>query len=374
MAMILIGVIALLGPFDYFVIAKAWRRPAWTWLSLVLWSFSTLIGITLLARAWKPRGLAVNSIELIDIDYSTSRMRGRGLAHHYSGQAGRFDFSAMARSILPIPANDSVARTGEQTTSGANPTMRADLLWSGQPGYGLGGFDSDVRTDIGFPTYRVLDELPSKETQSSEPATFGQGTKLVDVGITFAGSKAVSEEWTVPLDFATDGSQFSVAGNSEFLQGAWTNPMNEDLLDGWLLYRSWLYPLPSRIRPNGIAQIAASDIPKDLGRRLQRRQVVQDRDSSIPWDPTDRSDIGRLVEMLTLYQAAGGYGYTGLSHGYWGELDLSRHLKMNRVIVFGRLSQPVVDWLAKGNSDSLDVRDGRRAAYVRFVIPVTVAN
>jgi hypothetical protein len=342
MAMILFGVAAFLGPFDYFVISKFWRRPAWTWISLVLWCLSTLIGVALLARLWKPAGLAVNSMELIDVDYSTSRLSGRSFAHCYSGHAGRFSFSAQARSILPQTMKDA--------------STHAALSWCGQPGFGLGGFDSDVRTDIGFPPYRV------------------EGEELIDVGINFAGTKSVRADWTGPIENAMTGSQFTVAGSSEFLQGKWTNPMDQDLLDGWLLYRGWLYPMPSRIRPQGFHQISASDIPKDLGRRLQRRQSLQDRDTSLPWDPTDRSDMARLVEMLTLYQAGGGVGYTGLTHQFWSDLDLSEHLKLNRVIVFGRLAQPMVDWSAQTESKSIDIRDGNRSAYVRFVIPVTVAN
>jgi hypothetical protein len=78
--------------------------------------------------------------------------------------------------------------------------------------------------------------------------------------------------------------------------------------------------------------------------------------------------------MLTLYQASGGAGYTGLTHRYWNDLDMSEHLKMNRVIVFGRLAEPWVDWSAKTESKPIEIQNENRSAYVRFVIPVTIAN
>ncbi len=355
-AIVLVGIAALLGPFDYFVISKAWRKPSWTWISLLLWSIATLLGVAMLARFWKPAGLALNSIELIDVDYSTSWIRGRGFAHCYAGNAGRFKFSATARDILSASSIDLASPINNGSENREKAARRTQLSWCGQPGYGLGGFDSDVRTDIGFPPYRV------------------DGVDLVDVGINFAGTKSIRADWAGSIKNLLEHPHFTVTGNSEFLQGKWTNPMDQDLLDGWLLYRSWLYPLPSRVRAHGIHQISASDNPKDLGRRLQRRQLLQDRDSSLPWDATDRKDIARLVEMLTLYQAGGGAAYTGLSHQYWDDLDMSEHLKLNRVIVFGRLAEPWIDWSAQTEATPIEVRDENRSAYIRFVIPVTVAN
>ncbi len=370
LATILSVLVALLGPFDYFVVSKAWRRPAWTWFSLGLWSISTLVGVTLLVRAWKPQSHAINSIELLDYDYASSLLRGQAFANHYAGRAGLFDFSASARDIFPKPNVSSDRNSSEASEF----SLRTQLSWSGQPGYGLGGFDSSVRTDIGFPEYQVRHDCDIKSLQDKRSSTC-DAADLIDVGIAYSGSKSIRADWTQNFDLASENeTHLSATGVSESLQGSWLNPMSEDLLDGWLLYRGWIYTMPSRVRSGSVYQISASDTPKDLGRKLQRRQVAKDSDSSIPWDPIDRTNFGRIVEMLTLHRAAGGPGYTGLNHRYWNDLDLSQHLRLNRAIVFGRLAKPLVDWNAKASGKPIDVRDGNRAAFVRFVIPVNVAN
>ncbi len=371
LATILVALIALLGPFDYFVISKAWRRPAWTWFSLGLWSISAFVGITLLTRVWKPQYHSVNSIELLDYDYWSSVLRGRAFANHYAGQAGLFHFSASARDVFAKPN----ALSDPDGLSESKFSQRTELSWSGQPGYGLGGFDSSVRTDIGFPKYQVQRDCDTEDLQGHREANC-HAVDLVDVGIAFSGSKSIRSDWTQSIHLENaEETHFFATGASESLEGIWVNPMSEDLLDGWLLYRGWIYSMQSRIRSGGIHQVALSGAPpKDLGRKLQRRQIQKDTDTSIPWDPTDRINFGRIVEMLTLHRAAGGSGYTGLNHRYWNDLDLSLHLRLNRAIVFGRLAMPLVDWSAEASGVALDVRDGNRSAFVRFVIPVNVAN
>ena len=367
LSVILFGFVALLGPFDYFVISKTWGRPAWTWFSLVLWSFSALVGITLLANSWKPSHHAVNSIELVDYDYSTGTLRGRAFAHHYAGRAGLFDFSASARETIPV-FNSALSAPVQRVDSKWD--VRTQLTWNGQPGHGLGGFDSNVRTDIGFSAYKVMSGVDSQDQVNA----ISKATDLHEVGIAYAATKSIRSDWNQSIILPSDnGTQLTVSGVSESLKGSWTNPMNEDLFDGWLMYRGWIYTLPTRMRANGVFQIPV-EFPKDLGRRLQRKQIVKESDTSIPWDPTDRSDFGRIVEMLTLHRAAGGTGYTGLKHRYWGDLDLSQHLRFNRAIVFGRLANPVVKWSAEADEKPLTVQDGKRIAFARFVIPVKVIN
>ena len=253
--------------------------------------------------------------------------------------------------------------------------QRTELSWSGQPGYGLGGFDSSVRTDIGFPKYQVQRDCDTENLQGHREAEC-HAADLVDVGIAYSGSKSIRSNWTQSFHLENvEETHFSATGASESLEGIWVNPMSEDLLDGWLLYRGWIYSMQSRIRSGGIHQVSLSGAPpKDLGRKLQRRQIQKDTDTSVPWDPTDRINFGRIVEMLTLHRAAGGSGYTGLNHRYWNDLDLSLHLRLNRAIVFGRLAKPLVDWSVEASDVALDVRDGNRSAFVRFVIPVNVSN
>ncbi len=114
-----------------------------------------------------------------------------------------------------------------------------------------------------------------------------------------------------------------------------------------LVYKGWLYRLPARVRAQDTIRINANDTPKDLARILQRRQVIKDIDVGVPWDPSDVKNVDRLVEMLTFHKASGGASYTGLYHRYLKELDLTNHLRLDRAVLIGKISEPVLDWSIK---------------------------
>lgn len=365
---LIIILVLLLGPFDYFVLSKAWNRPVWTWWSLLIWSSSAVAGVAILANAWKPDKQIINSIEIIDFDYSTHSSRAMGFVHQYSGRAGRYDLSA---SVKPLT---TIIKSEQDNTE---PTSTTQLAWSGQPGQGLSGFDSSIRTDYGFPSY-AIHSIPSNRPSenASERLTSKSLTSSVAVGLGMptAASKSFRVDWTPSEHFAQEKIEFHRVGETDFIEGKWTNPMKMDLLNGVLVYRGWLYRLPSRIRPLDTIRITANDIPKDLARVLQRRKVVKDIDIGVPWDTSDVKNLDRLVEMLSLHKAAGGTSYTGLNHRYLKEIDLTSHLKLNRAILIGQLPEPVLDWSIKQGVEKMVAQNGQRAAFVRFVIPVTPAG
>jgi hypothetical protein len=74
--------------------------------------------------------------------------------------------------------------------------------------------------------------------------------------------------------------------------------------------------------------------------------------------------------MLGLHRAAGGVGYTGLSHRYLKSLDFSQLANLNRAIILGRIKEPVVDIALKRAEEKLVVRNANRNSFVRFVLPV----
>jgi hypothetical protein len=83
------------------------------------------------------------------------------------------------------------------------------------------------------------------------------------------------------------------------------------------------------------------------------------------------ADFNRLFEMLSLYQAAGGFEYVALKHRYWSEMDLSESLRMKRLLIIGRVAKPIVDWKVTRNEKDVPLADGQRSAFVRIVIPVS---
>lgn len=337
--------VALIGPLDYFVIQRILQKPTWTWWSLGLWSTITLGIVVGLVQWWKPNRELLNSIEMVDFDYSTRSIRGSAFLCQYVGKSGRYDLEASTRQLM-VPTTEELPETERKK-------YPSGLHWFGQPGSGLGGFDSNVRTDFGFPSYRLT-----------------RDGGLDRLGIPTSGTKALRAEWSFSELPEWPKSRFEVALGSDFLEGNWLNPLSEDLLEPILIYRGWVYRLPSKIRSGSTVSIYSSDIPKDLGRYLQQRQTVKDSESGQPWDASSGISAVRLFEMLGFHRAAGGTGYTGLSHRYLKNLDFSQLAYLNRAIILGRIEEPIVDIALKRADEKLVVRNANRNSYVRFVLPV----
>lgn len=344
---IVVGFMLMIGAFDYFVVSRGWRKPGWTWWTLPLWSLIAMAGIFAVSRMSKPDKFIANSIELVDIDTTTGAQRGKAWLHQYSGRSGVMNLSATARRLTT---------SGDVST--ASSELPCDVGWSGHPGRSLGGFESTIRTDFGFPKYNI--EVPTDE---------GSSSRLAGVGISTAGTKSLAVEWGERL-LDVKAQPFVASGGSDLLEGTWTNPMQETLVDGLIIYRKWFYRLPTKLRPGASFQITAKDIPKDLVRYLQRRRIVKDLDVGEPWDPNRRDDPLRLTELMMFHRAAGGTEYTGLFHHYLDDLDLSHHLNAKRIIVVGRLEQPIIRWAATHNGESVPVEADRREAFVRFLVPI----
>jgi hypothetical protein len=341
--------VALIGPFDYLVIQRILEKPTWTWLSLGLWS-TLCVGMVIgLVNWWKPDRELLNSIEIVDFDYATKSLRGAAFFSQYVGKSGSYNLDASTREL--VGAASEVSSQNDETR------MASDLNWFGQPGAGLGGFDSNVRTDFGFPSYHLLAD--------------GSVDRL---GIPTSGTKALRTEWS--RDGLPDWpeSQFRVTPGSDFLEGTWVNPLSEDLLEPVLVYRGWVYRLPSKIRAGATVTIAQSDIPKDLGRYLQQRQTVKDSESGQPWDTSGNVAATRLFDMLGLHRASGGIGYTGLSHRYLKNLDFSQLAYLNRVIILGRIAEPVAELSLVRAQEKLVVRNASRSSFVRFVLPIEIRS
>ncbi len=343
------GLLALIiGPFDYFVVSKYWKRPRWTWWTLCIASTAIMIFASGLTQAWKPDLPSINYVELIDVDDQTNTLHGRAFAHTYSGRRGIYDFLVHHRSLS--------AQSTREAKPGAN---RID--WFGQPGKGLGGFDSNVSTQLGLPAYEVH-------------ATSDSSSALDGIGFPAAGTKAFFSDWSESIELDEGGNALStISGKDDLLQGSFTNPLGVELLDATLYFAGRSYTIPARIRPGERVPITTT-IPKDIARRLQRRTFVAGEEQGVEWNPADTGSIERLMELLSFHQSAGAAAYTGLSHRYLSKLDCSDLLKLERAIVFGFVAEPVTSWTLRRNEIPVQAIGGKQRSVVRLALQVQNNN
>lgn len=354
------GLLALLiGPLDYFLISKAWQKPRWTWWTLILSSIGIMAVSSVLARAWKPDLPSINSLEIIDVDDQTQQLHGRAYSHCYAGRRGLYDFATHHRLLQNLSIEkETGVRENSPTTASPDSKPRPNRIdWFGQPGKGLGGFDSNVTTQLGLPTYAV-------ESSAND------STDIQGMGFPAAGTKAFYTEWSDPFEFpASYNGLGTVSGKDDLLQGSFANPLSVDLLEGVLYFAGRAYTIPSRIRPGERVPISTS-IPKDITRRLQRRTFVAGEEQGSDWNPADTNNLERLAELLSFHRSAGASSYSSLSNRYLSILECSDLLKLERAVIFAQVAEPVSTWNLRRNGAPVQPIGGKQLSIVRMVFTV----
>ena len=313
-----------------------------------------------LASRWKPAMPSVNSMEFLEIDYQTQTLRGRGFAHFYGGNRGAFEFKAHRRA--------------QSVNAGSlNSNSKVQLDWFGQPGKGLGGFESTVATDRGMPIYKI--GIEGSET-STEPLAAKNGASAMagihGVGIPAAGTKAICATWQESIVLRAETNTLStVSGSVDLLEGSFENPLDVDLLDGLLIYCGRAYALDTRIPVGQRLSFSAATVPKDITRRLQRRQNVGGEERSTPWDPADSGKLSRLMELISFHESAGSSRYTGLYNRYLSDLDCSDVIRLDRAVLICELKDSTISWSMRRNSIPIQATEGQRKTFLRLIIPVS---
>ncbi len=331
---IIVALLVVIGPCDYFLSVKWLKRPDFSWYFAGSVLTLSSLGLIALHSQLRPDEVRVNSVQVIDIDAESKQATGHFWSHVYSGKARQVNLDIQAT----VPDSD------------------ASLDWQGLPGRGLGGIMSQLNTDLGMPAYAI------------ERNSFG-GSTLQQVGIPTAGTKCISATWHQHMEFENQSALKEIPGIDQ-LEGSVVNPLTVDLKDCMLFYHHWYYSMPSRILPGQAIRVSFETIPKDLPRRLNGRRVIQGSEQVTPWNPADRNSVPRLLEMLMFYKAASGPNYTTLLHRYQPHLDFSNLLMLNRAILIGRIDQPLAKLNVSGDASTPSAQQDMDQTWVRLVFPV----
>src|SRR5207248_540885 len=151
---------------------------------------------------------------------------------------------------------------------------------------------------------------------------------LAGLTLQTASSKRLAGTWWAQssLDPATDltTDQFGL------LAGSFRFPLPLELSDCILAHGEKLYRLRT-LAPGQTVRMADFD-PLNLEARLTERRVEQSKDVSTRWEQ-DSVDIPRIMQMIMFHEAARGRSYTGLTHRYQHQLDLSEHVRLGQAIL-----------------------------------------
>lgn len=354
MTAIVFALLLVIGPLDYFLVAKRWKSPRATWLTISLAAIGCCGLLVLIQNRWKPSSSTVNQTEVVDWDMVTEKFHGRVFAHLYGGKRGLYDISwqPSEKSLFQVARDRSNAGDRES----ALPDSRID--WFGMPGKSIGGFQSTIGTDRLLPGYRI-------ERDSSGDV------RIKGLAIPEAGTKALMSGWTAKIGDAPSSDLRTVSGAMDLLTGTIVNPLPNDLLGSMLFYRGRFYTLPTRFAAGDSITLTISNVPKDIARRLQRRISIDGKDQGTPWRSGDLTDLKRIFEIMLFHKAAGAGSYTiGQENRYLSWLDQSDLLKTDRAILFGELENRQGDWTAVRDGTRSEIEIGTTASFARVILPV----
>lgn len=348
-AFLLIALLLLIGPLDYWLSVRWFRRPDLSWYLVSTVLVAASAGLIWSEKVARPQALLVNSAQVVDFLPEQERLLAESWTHVYSSRARTID------CVLQ--------------PSAAALDQRLD--WQGLPGKGLGGLESNLLSDQGMPAYSI--SVPPTENAGVD-GTAGTSSvaSIQGVGIPASGTKSLFATWSQRFE-PLGTSQLRELQGIDQLEGLLVNPLSQDLLRPVLMYHNWIYQLPSRLRAGEELTLTYDMVPKDLMRRLNRRQIVNNNDQITPWAPEDRQSLDRLLEIMMFYKASGGANYTHLQHRFQPRMDVSNALDLDHAVLFGQLNKPLGTVQVERVGDE-EVRQGIDQVWCRVLLPVARAE
>ncbi|MCU0959616.1 MAG: hypothetical protein MUF48_05880 [Pirellulaceae bacterium] len=339
-AAILVLYLLLLGPLDFFGLHRL-RRLQWTWFTFPVIVLAFCLLAAGLSRHWQGNRLELNCLDIVDVDATDGLLRGTSWANVYSPRAERLD--------LDLDVQPAVAM-------GSRPGVL--LGWNGLPGTGLGGMNTATSVEVLRDEYQIV-----LTAADGSPAH----TAIAGLPLQPSASRSLTARWWAHTRASLAASELQVT-ETGLLRGLIVNPLDVELVQSYLYFGDWAFPIEGRWGPGDRLDVAALT-PLDLRWHLTRRRIIEAVDVTTPWDRADLSDPARVADMLMFYGVAGGRAYTRLSHRYQAHVDLSRHLRGGRAILVGRSKTPATV-LRRGGASLAEHVDRQWTIY-RVSIPVS---
>ena len=330
-ALLIVVYIALIGPVDYLIVKKLFKRMELTWITFPTIVALFSLGGYVLAYRLKGHELRVNQLDIVDFDVDGQMVRGTTWANFFSPQIDRFDLS------LAPPWGSG----------------RPDVLlsWMGLPGNGFGGMDSGggslLSTGYGLsPDFDKLEELP----------------------INVWSTKAIIGRWSAQSKSPVEADL--EAQIDEVIAGPIISNLDFDLDECVLLFGRWAYPL-GRLAAGAQVNLSRQSDLQTVETYFSGSQPSAHVSSSSQQTSATTLEVGRSARAMMFHNLVHGNTSTGLTNRYQGFVDLSHEVKMGRAVFVGRASAVGAPVLRDGQP--LAGVKLKSATFYRFIIPVKPA-
>ena len=343
MIALLIGLYILcIGPGDYFLLRKLFKKMELTWITFPLVSLifcGLAIGIS---KATRPDTIKINQLEIIDIDTINGEVRGSVWGNLYSptGQTCSIGLDKSHQLGFEIDSNL--------------------ITWHGLPGNGLGGMTTTANPGL----------LKTKYEQSFKIGENGQtlSTEIEDLPLQVSSTKPIFATWWASIE-PESRVQLNRDPRLTQLRGRVNYKLPFKLKNCRLIFENWAYVLENPLNPGDTFDVQTGTTEKSLRSILTRKVKLKksDRSENSPWDPTDIR-VNRIADIMMFYQASGGKAYTNLSHQYHSFTDMTDQLNLHRAILVGEVDEPGA--ILKVNGKSALAQYDQTTTVVRILLEV----
>lgn len=339
-AFLVVCYILLIGPGDYFLVNRVFKRPEWTWVTFPVIVVAVSAGAYWYANRQKGDALRVNQVEFVDIDASTHFTRGTTWTHFFTPRVAEFDLAFEPRDFRDEPLQKSESL----------------VAWLGQPGYALGGMQAgNARTTLFESGYKYSDSRDA----------------MLEVPVQLWSTKTITARWLTELASPVEASLSRT--DDQLVVGRIMNHSDQPWLDCVLLYGQWAWDV-GQIPPNSSIDLAEVKQPRTVRTLLTSATAGDTTITQTAADGTvqyrlAKNDITRLAKMMMFYQAINGDRYSGKLDRYQSFLDMSHFLEQpDKAILVSKNQVSGGRWLT--TAGSLGSPLDRSWTYYRIVLPV----
>ena len=333
--------ILLIGPGDYFLLKKVFKRMELTWITFPLIVLTVSSVAYFAAYIVKGKDLKVNKVDIVDVDATSGTARGSTFFNLFSPQNRDYGISIVPNSLDADPKNiDATAR----------PSAGTEVLmsWYGVPESGFGGMGGSGR--IGF-TGTGYTSLPD-----------GGSERLEGVRVPIWATKAFSARWYGPSPVVAESDLTPVG--IDRLAGSVTNRLNIPLKDAIVAFGKHVYQIGD-LAPGATIQV-------ELSQDRQLSNLIKSKANEyMPGNynaPAQRIDRPNLMLALMFHDTESSTRVDKrLANNPLHYLDLTGQLALERPMLVARIDRPG-STLVMGNTPSDPQID--QTTMLRVVLPL----
>lgn len=324
--------ILLIGPVDYLLVKRVFKRMELTWITFPLMVVAVSAGAYFVASWMKGDKLLVNEMQVVDVDLESRLVRGTQWINVFSPAVRRYDVT-----IAPRLPNGQTAVEPRRLVS-----------WMGKSPIGYGLNQPSGQSLFG----RGYDFTPDLEAMRGVP-------------IQFWSTKPFFARWDVTEPQVASWFDFDLRrSGEEALDGRIVNRLPLAFDNAILLYKTSVYNL-GKIEGAGRSGAA---VTIDAGARRDLQNQFRQDGQIGPWS----REVTQIMPNMMFQQALGALPELRIVNRQSHFVDLSRLLQMGRAILLVSAADPAISLVLDGQPAPSD--DSRRWTYYRFVIPIEATS